>query len=72
VPDKLIAYEAVHEIKGRDDLLRRLAPDRRSFAFFHPAQGTARSIYSVVRSRTLYVSIVSIFEPENRLLISVG
>jgi malonyl-CoA decarboxylase len=35
--DKLIAYEAVHEIKGWDDLRRRLAPDRRCFAFFHPA-----------------------------------
>src|SRR6202045_4031277 len=34
---KLIAYEAVHEIKGWDDLRRRLAPDRRCFAFFHPA-----------------------------------
>src|ERR1700687_842601 len=37
VLEKLIAYEAVHEIKGRDDLRRRLAPDRRCFAFFHPA-----------------------------------
>jgi malonyl-CoA decarboxylase len=35
--EKLIAYEAVHEIKGWDDLRRRLAPDRRCFAFFHPA-----------------------------------
>jgi malonyl-CoA decarboxylase len=35
--DKLIAYEAVHEIKGWDDLRRRLAPDRHCFAFFHPA-----------------------------------
>jgi malonyl-CoA decarboxylase len=37
VLEKLIAYEAVHEIKGWDDLRRRLAPDRRCFAFFHPA-----------------------------------
>jgi malonyl-CoA decarboxylase len=35
--EKLITYEAVHEIKGWDDLRRRLAPDRRCFAFFHPA-----------------------------------
>ena len=35
--EKLIAYEAVHEIAGWDDLRRRLAPDRRCFAFFHPA-----------------------------------
>jgi len=37
VLEKLIAYEVVHEIKGWDDLRRRLAPDRRCFAFFHPA-----------------------------------
>ena len=35
--EKLIAYEAVHEIKGWNDLRRRLASDRRFFAFFHPA-----------------------------------
>ncbi len=37
VLEKLITYEAVHEIAGWDDLHRRLAPDRRCFAFFHPA-----------------------------------
>jgi malonyl-CoA decarboxylase len=37
VLDKLIAYEAVHEIAGWDDLRRRLAADRRCFGFFHPA-----------------------------------
>lgn len=37
VLEKLIAYEAVHEIRGWDDLRRRLADDRRCFAFFHPA-----------------------------------
>src|SRR5260221_352868 len=37
VLEKLIAYEAGHAIKGWDDLRRRLAPDRRRFAFFHPA-----------------------------------
>ena len=36
--DKIIAYEAVHEIQGWDDLRRRLDPaDRRCFAFFHPS-----------------------------------
>jgi len=35
--EKLITYESVHEIKGWHDLRRRLAPDRRCFAFFHPA-----------------------------------
>ena len=35
--EKLIEYEAVHEIRGWPDLRRRLADDRRCFAFFHPA-----------------------------------
>ncbi|HVJ54682.1 MAG TPA: malonyl-CoA decarboxylase [Aliidongia sp.] len=35
--EKLITYEAVHEIDGWPDLRRRLAPDRRCFAFFHQA-----------------------------------
>ena len=36
--EKIIEYEAVHEIKGWDDLRRRLDPaDRRCFAFFHPS-----------------------------------
>ncbi len=35
--EKLIAYEAVHAIDGWDDLRRRLASDRRCFAFFHPS-----------------------------------
>jgi malonyl-CoA decarboxylase len=37
VLEKLIAHEAVHEIRGWEDLHRRLAPDRRCFGFFHPA-----------------------------------
>ena len=35
--EKLINYEAVHEIHGFPDLKRRLERDRRCFAFFHPA-----------------------------------
>jgi malonyl-CoA decarboxylase len=34
--EKLIQHEAVHAIDGWDDLRRRLQPDRRCFAFFHP------------------------------------
>jgi len=35
--EKLINYESVHEIQSWGDLQRRLAADRRCFAFFHPA-----------------------------------
>ena len=35
--EKIIRYEAVHEIRDWDDLRRRLEPeDRRCYAFFHP------------------------------------
>jgi malonyl-CoA decarboxylase len=37
VLEKLIRYEAVHQIQGWDDLRRRLEADRRCYAFFHPA-----------------------------------
>jgi len=36
VLEKLIEYEAVHEIRDWDDLRRRLDSDRRCYAFFHP------------------------------------
>ncbi len=35
--ERLIEYEAVHQIQGWDDLRRRLDVDRRCYAFFHPA-----------------------------------
>lgn len=38
VLEKIIRYEAVHEIHDWDDLRRRIDPaDRRCYAFFHPA-----------------------------------
>ncbi len=37
VLEKLIRYEAVHEIQGWPDLHRRLEADRRCYAFFHPS-----------------------------------
>jgi malonyl-CoA decarboxylase len=38
VLEKIIRYEAVHRINGWDDLRQRIdPPDRRCYAFFHPA-----------------------------------
>ncbi|HXS40749.1 MAG TPA: malonyl-CoA decarboxylase [Stellaceae bacterium] len=34
--EKLMIYEAVHEIRGWSDLKNRLEADRRCFAYFHP------------------------------------
>ena len=36
--EKIIRYEAVHQIRDWEDLRRRIdLPDRRCYAFFHPA-----------------------------------
>ena len=35
--EKLVQYEAVHRIRDRRDLMRRLEADRRCYALFHPA-----------------------------------
>ena len=35
--ERLIEYEAVHQINGWSDLRRRLDADRRCYGFFHPA-----------------------------------
>ena len=35
--EKIIAYEAVHEIRSWQDLHQRLDGDRRCYAFFHPS-----------------------------------
>ncbi|MGP9568123.1 malonyl-CoA decarboxylase [Halomonas sp. AOP25-F1-15] len=44
--EKIIRYEAVHEIQDWNDLRRRLdARDRRCFAFFHPAIGDEPLIF---------------------------
>ena len=48
VLEKIIRYEAVHEIRGWDDLRRRIDPvDRRCYAFFHPALVDVRLIFVV-------------------------
>lgn len=44
--EKIIRYEAVHAIESWEDLRRRLEPpDRRLYAFFHPALGDEPLIF---------------------------
>lgn len=44
--EKLIQYEAVHEIRNWADLRRRIEPsDRRCYAFFHPLMGDEPLIF---------------------------
>ena len=63
--EKLIAYEAVHEITGWDDLRRRLASDRRFFAFFHPALPDEPLVFvEVALMRGLTESIESVLQQD--------
>jgi malonyl-CoA decarboxylase len=46
VLEKIIRYEAVHEISDWDDLRARIdSPDRRCYAFFHPAMSDEPLIF---------------------------
>ena len=63
VLEKLIAYEAVHEIRGWDDLRRRLEADRRCYAFFHPALPDEPLIFvEVALTRGLATSIQDLLD----------
>ncbi len=65
VLEKLIAYEAVHEIEGWQDLRRRLAPDRRCFGFFHPAlPGEPLIFVEVALTTGLAASIQPLLAPD--------
>ncbi len=63
--EKLIAYEAVHEITSWEDLRRRLASDRRCYAFFHPQLPDEPLIFvEVALTRGLTATIGAVLEDE--------
>jgi malonyl-CoA decarboxylase len=63
VLERLIEYEAVHEIRGWDDLRRRLEADRRCFGFFHPAIADEPLIFiEVALTRGLASSIQELLD----------
>jgi malonyl-CoA decarboxylase len=68
--EKLIQYESVHEIKDWQDLQRRLASDRRCFAFFHPQLRDEPLIFvEVALTKGLVAKIDDVLEsshPDNR------
>ena len=67
--EKLIRYEAVHEIHGWNDLHRRLAADRRCYAFFHPALPDEPLIFiEVALTRGLSGSVQPLLEPNTPLV----
>ena len=66
--ERLIAYEAVHEIRGWGDLRRRLAADRRCFAFFHPALPDVPLVFvEVALTRGLADAILPLIDPDREI-----
>lgn len=68
--EKIIRYEAVHEIAGWDDLRRRVAaPDRRLYGFFHPALRDDPLIFvEVALTAAIPGAISSILSAEREML----
>ncbi|QND53300.1 malonyl-CoA decarboxylase [Phyllobacterium sp. 628] len=62
--EKIIHYEAVHEIGNWDELRRRLAPaDRRCFAFFHPQLADDPLIFvEVALTKTIPATISDVLD----------
>ena len=65
VLEKLIEYEAVHEIQGWPDLQRRLEHDRRCYGFFHPSlPGEPLIFVEVALTHGLASSIQTLLDPD--------
>ena len=68
VLEKLIKYEAVHEIQGWPDLHRRLEADRRCYAFFHPALPDEPVIFiEVALTRGMSARVQPLLDLESRV-----
>jgi len=67
--EKLIRYEAVHEIQGWHDLRRRLQADRRCYAFFHPALPDEPIIFiEVALARGMSAKVQPLIDPDSPAL----
>jgi malonyl-CoA decarboxylase len=68
--EKIIRYEAVHAIRDWDDLRRRIdAPDRRCYAFFHPALVDEPLIFvEVALTREIPAAIDPILAPKRDVI----
>jgi malonyl-CoA decarboxylase len=67
--EKLVGYEAVHEIRSWRDLKNRLDSDRRCYAFFHPRMPTEPLIFvEVALVRGLAGSVQSLLDEKAPLL----
>ena len=66
VLERLIQYEAVHQIQGWRDLRRRLEADRRCYAFFHPALPQEPLIFiEVALTRSVTAKVQPLLDPDS-------
>lgn len=64
--EKLIQYEAVHEILSWEDLRRRVASDRRCYAFFHPRMNGVPLIFvEVAFSQQMADNVQVLLDPDD-------
>ena len=66
VLERLIQYEAVHQIQGWGDLHRRLEADRRCYAFFHPALPDEPLIFiEIALTRGMSAKVQPLLDPDS-------
>jgi malonyl-CoA decarboxylase len=68
--EQIIQHEAVHAIDGWDDLRRRLQPDRRCFAFFHPQLANVPLIFVEVALGTTMPDAIAPLIDKNSAITS--
>ena len=73
VLERLIEYEAVHQIQGWRDLRRRLEADRRCYAFFHPALPDEPLIFiEAALARGMPAKVQPLLDPEATIVDPAG
>ena len=66
--EKLIRYEAVHAIRSWDDMRRRVAADRRCYAFFHPRMNDVPLIFvEVAITEQMAGDVQALIDPDRPL-----
>jgi malonyl-CoA decarboxylase len=69
VLERLIQFEAVHQIQGWGDLRRRLEADRRCYAFFHPALPDEPLIFiEVALTRGMSSKVQPLIDPQSPVM----
>jgi len=73
VLEKLMHYEAVHEIQGWRDLRRRLESDRRCYAYFHPALPDEPIIFiEVALTKGMSDQVQPLLDPDSPVVDPAG